>query len=292
MKVTETFLLVVVILQVLIIGILLSIRKKDDSKGIEGAIYKLWHNMGIDKALGEVSAQLKQIQEVSKFLERAFRIPQERGNLGEIALEGILSDQLPPDMFGIRERILSGKIPDAYIKSLDGIICIDSKFPLDNYVKMQEATDSKEIEDYKKRFLSDVRLHLSKIERDYVRPDLGTAPFAFAYLPSESIYWFLVKEAFDMVREYIRRGVHIVSPLTLSHRLELIKASVQARMVSEKAEKILEELESLRDAFRKLDERWKVFYDTHLRNLWNKAGEIDLSYRELREKLDRISKGL
>ncbi|RJS71489.1 MAG: DUF2080 family transposase-associated protein, partial [Candidatus Syntrophoarchaeum sp. WYZ-LMO15] len=46
-------------------------------------------------------------------------MPAERGAFGEIALETILSDQLPPDMFGIGEKILGDKIPDAttnYIK--------------------------------------------------------------------------------------------------------------------------------------------------------------------------------
>lgn len=285
-------LFIILLLQIFIVIVFLFKRKENKEGEIEIALYRLWRDTGFEKAIGEINVHLKQLQDISSFFERALRVPQERGNLGEIALESILSDQLPPDMFGIRERIISGKIPDAYIKSTEGIICIDSKFPLENYVRMREASDPKDKEEYKKRFLNDVRAHLDKIEKDYVSPEVGTAPYAFAYLPSESIYWFLVNEAFDLLRYFVKRGVHVVSPLTFSHKIELIKAGVQAKRLSERAEKIREELEILSDGFRKLDERWRVFYDTHLRNLWNKAGEVDLSYRELREKFDRLNRNL
>lgn len=285
-------LFIILLLQIFIVIVFLFKRKENKEGEIEIALYRLWRDTGFEKAIGEINVHLKQLQDISSFFERALRVPQERGNLGEIALESILSDQLPPDMFGIRERIISGKIPDAYIKSTEGIICIDSKFPLENYVRMREASDPKDKEEYKKRFLNDVRAHLDKIEKDYVSPEVGTAPYAFAYLPSESIYWFLVNEAFDLLRYFVKRGVHVVSPLTFSHKVELIKAGVQAKRLSERAEKIREELEILSDGFRKLDERWRVFYDTHLRNLWNKAGEVDLSYRELREKFDRLNRNL
>ncbi|MCS7233904.1 MAG: DNA recombination protein RmuC [Synergistetes bacterium] len=288
----EYILISIVILQIVMLAVFLMIKKEDKVAELEKAFYRLWRDTGFERAIGEIGVHLKQLQEISKFFERALRVPQERGSLGEIALEGILSDQLPPDMFGIRERIFAGKIPDAYIKSTEGIICIDSKFPLDNYIRMKEVTDLRDKEEYKRRFLNDVKMHLSKIEKDYINPEFGTAPYAFVYIPSESIYWFLINEAFDLLREFIKKGVHVVSPLTLSHKVELIKAGVQARRLSERAEKIKEELEALADSFKRLDEKWRIFYDTHLRNLWNKAGEIDISYRELRDRLDRLSKGL
>ncbi|MBC7332638.1 MAG: DNA recombination protein RmuC [Synergistetes bacterium] len=283
----------VVLLQVVILLVVFLVIWRSSRKDmLEKSLYNLWQDMGFEKTLGELSVHLKQLEEISKFFERALRIPYERGGFGEVTLEGILSDQLPPDMFGIRERIASGKIPDAYIKSLDGLICIDSKFPLDNYIKMRETEDIKTQEEYKRRFLSDVKNHLSKIEKDYISPASGTAPYAFAYIPSEGVYWFLVNEAFDLLREFTRRGVHVVSPLTFSHKVELIRAGVQAKRLSEKAEKIKEELYSIAEGFKRLDEKWRVFYDTHLRHLWNKASDIDASYRDLKDRFEKLNKGL
>jgi len=38
-----------------------------------------------------------------------------------------------------------------------------------------------------------------------------------------------------------------------------------------------------------VDETWRVFYQTHLRNLATKAVELDETYRRLRENFDRVS---
>jgi len=219
------------------------------------------------------------------------RVPTERASFGELTLETILSDQLPPDMFGIRERILDGKTPDAHMNSTVGLICIDSKFPLDNYRNMLEAEDEAEKERFKRQFLrQDVQSHLNKISDDYVCPEKGSAEFAFAYIPSEAVYYFLVNEAFDMLRDYTKRGIQVVSPLTLSHKIELIKAGVHAKKLSEDAEKVSKQIAGLSQRFGDIDEKWRVFYNAHLRNVGNKADELDEAYKKLREEFDRISK--
>jgi DNA recombination protein RmuC len=192
-------------------------------------------------------------------------------------------------MFGIRERILDGKVPDAHISSTVGAICIDSKFPLDNYRKMLEAAETAEREKLKKQFLRDVQGHLKKVADDYVCPRSGSAQFAFAFIPSESVYYFLVTEAYDTLRDFTSKGVQVVSPLTLSHKVELIKAGVHARRLNEQAERISEDIGRLSKRFAEIDEQWQVFYGTHLRNAARKAEELDSAYRGLREEFSRIS---
>ena len=82
----------------------------------------------------------------------------------------------------------------------------------------------------------------------------------------------------------------MVSPLTLSHKIELIKAGVHAKKLSEEAEKVKNDLLRLSQRFRNIDEVWRVFYRTHFRNLTGKAEELDEAYKRLREEFDRISK--
>ena len=237
-----------------------------------------------------MATHAKEIKETHKSIEQMLRVPAERGAFGEIALETILSDQLPPDMFGIREKVLEGKTPDAYIKSTVGIICIDSKFPLENYRKIMESDDPQEKEKFKRQFLRDVKGHLDKIASDYVCPEKGSADFAFAFIPSEGVYWFLINESFELLREYTKNGVQVVSPLTLSHKVELIKAGVHAKKLSEEAEKVKNDILRLSQRFREVDEVWRVFYKTHFKNLAGKAEELDEVYKRLREEFDRISK--
>jgi len=285
----EILLGIIIVLLVMLIFFVLK-KGRVEPKDVESAVSNSWIKLGLDEKVGRLTTYASDIRDNYRSLETMLRVPTKRGALGEMALETILTDQLPPDMFGIRTKVFDGKIPDAYIKSTVGIICIDSKFPLDNYSRLMETEDHIEQDNFKKQFLKDVKGHLDKIAGDYVRPDMGSADFAFAYIPSEGVYWLLVNDGFDMLREYTKKGVQVISPLTLSHKIELIKAGVHARKLSEDAERVQAELVTLSRGFTGIDEKWRVFYHTHLRNLGNKAEEIDLAYKGLRDDFDRIER--
>jgi DNA recombination protein RmuC len=250
-------------------------------------------NDTLSKKMGEIATYTSDIRQTHKSIEQMLRIPKERASFGEINLEDILADQLPPDMFGIREKILNGKIPDAYIKSTVGLICIDSRFPLDNYIKMNDAIESNKEEDrqnYKKQFIKDVDIHLLEVAKNYIDVQKGSAEFAFAYIPAESVYYFLVTEAYDMLKSYTKKGVQVVSPLTLYHKIELIKTGVHARKLSEEAEKVRNNIINISKAFKGIDDSWRILYDVHLRNSAKKAEEVDKAYKNIREEFDKVSK--
>ncbi len=265
-------------------------KSKIKPENLEAIILKVWKDSGLNEKIGELTVQIKEIKKMYKSIEQMLRVPSERGAFGELTLETLLSDQLPPEMFGIRKKILDGKIPDAYIRSTGGIICIDSKFPLENYKKMLEAEDLKEKQEYKEKFLKDVKLHLEKIAKDYVCPEKGSAQFALAYIPSERIYWFLINYAFELLRDYSKKGVQVVSPLTLSHKIELIKTGIHAKKLSEEAEKVKNYIFELSRCFEELDKLWKIFYESHLKSLFGKAEEFNKAYKKLREEFDKIVK--
>lgn len=244
----------------------------------------------LNKKMGEIATYTSDIRQVHKSVEQMLRIPKERSSFGEINLEVVLSDQLPPDMFGIRERVFNGKIPDAYIKSIVGLICIDSRFPLDNYVNMLNADKEEDKENFKKQFVKDVDIHLLDVAKNYINTQKGSAEFAFAYIPSEAVYYFLATEAYELLKDYSKKGVQVVSPLTLYHKVELIKTGVHAKKLSEDAEKIRNEIMRIGDAFKYIDETWRVLYDTHLRNAMKKAEDVDKAYKNMREEFTKIAK--
>lgn len=285
----QILLAVVVILLVVLIFLGLKGREAK-SRDIENAVLSTWAKLGLEEKIGKVATHAQDIRDSYRSIEQMLRVPTERAALGEISLETILSDQLPPDMFGIRKMILDGKIPDAHIRSTVGLICIDSKFPLENYRRMVENQDSREKEQCKNAFRKDVKSHLSKIAGDYICPEKGSAEFAFAYIPSEAVYYFLVNEEFEMLRGYTKRGIQLVSPLTLSSKIELIKAGVHAKKLSEEAESVRRNLNVISQRFNEIDELWRVFYNTHLRNAGEKAEELDRAYKKLRDEFDRVSR--
>lgn len=255
---------------------------KDQTNGI---------NDTLSKKMGEIATYTSDVRQTHKSIEQMLRIPKERSSFGEINLEIILSDQLPPDMFGIRKKILNGKIPDAYIKSTVGLICIDSRFPLDNYMKMLEGKDEDK-DNYKKQFIKDVDVHLLDVAKNYIDVEKGSAEFAFAFIPSESVYYFLVTDdsGYNLLKEYTKKGVQVISPLTLSHKIELIKTGVHARKLSEDTEKVRNEIIRIGEVFKNIDDSWRILYDTHLRNSIRKAEEVDRAYKNARDEFNKIAK--
>ncbi len=284
----------VLIITVVIFGIHMKglFKVQDISRDMENILRKLWIDTGIEKRVGELELHVREIKSLHKSLEQLLRVPTGRGSIGEITLSEILKDQLPPDMFAIRGKLPNGKIPDAYIKTSSGIVCIDSKFPLDNYRRMMESEYRREKERFKKAFLNDVRNHLEKVAHDYIRPQDGTADFAFVYIPSEAVYWFLVNEGYGLLRDFARKGVQVVSPLTLSHKIELIKAGVHSKKLSEEAEKIKNAILELEDVIKQLDRIWKTAYSTHFRNLNSKMEEMNQALSRLKNDFERISRRL
>ena len=199
----------------------------------------------------------------------------------------MLADGLPPTCSASASA--RRQDPDSAIRSTAGIICIDSKFPLDNYRRLLDTADPAEAEVCKRRFLRDVRGHLAKVAEDYIKPDKGSADFAFLYIPSEAVFYFLLREAHDLLRDYSRRGVQVVSPLTLSTKIELIKAGVHAQRLSEGAQQVRDDLRALGERFAALEAEWQTLYGTHLYNLTGKAEEVDRRYQALCVEFRRIA---
>lgn len=251
------------------------------------AISETWRRMGLDRTIGQLETHTRDIREFHGDITRMLRDPRQRGEFGEQQLDVILSEHLPPTMYGLRERVVDGKTPDAHIKSAAGLICIDAKFPLDNYERYRADTTDTDQARYKRAFRGDVESQLEKIAQDYVDPAAGTTEFAFAFIPSEAVYYHLVTEEYDLLREYTKRGVQAVSPLTFGQKLELIKADVHAQQLTEQAEEIRDHLARLAAEFDAVENEWSILYE-HLRRAKNKADDVDQAYGNLRGAFDRV----
>jgi DNA recombination protein RmuC len=258
-----------------------------DTEKLSSAIGETWRSMGLERSVGQLETHAADMQEFHGDITRMLATPQQRGEFGERQLDVILQDHLPPSMYGLREQVVDGRTPDAHIKSSAGLIPIDSKFPLENYERCVEADDPDERARYRRAFAADVERQLETIADNYVRPSEGTTDFAFAFIPSESVYYHIVREEYDLLRGYTKQGVQVVSPLTLGHKLELIKADVQAQELSEQADAVLEQLEVLGERFDEVHDEWDTLY-RHLRNAKNRADDVEAAHDRLRAEFDRI----
>ena len=285
------------LLTVILLGVLIYLKLDEEDPEIEvdpdkvkGAVSESWRDLQLDKEIGGLENQVSEIKNLHTDLETMMKNPMERGEFGEVKLEALLSDHLPESMYGMRERVVDGKTPDAYIKASSGKICIDSKFPLDNFNKLMNSEQEGERQKYARKFRNDVEKQLKEIEKKYVRPDSGTAEYAFEFVPSERVYYYLVKEEYELLNKYTKEGVQVVSPLTLGHKLELIKSDVKARQLSEKAEEVQQQIQSIGKKMKTLNSKWSTYYNTHLKNAWNKASEISSEIEDLEDEFDDVEK--
>src|SRR3989344_4455121 len=134
----------------------------------------------------ETSKQVLGITDQLQNLEKVLTHQKQRGNLGEAALELILSNILPPTAYKLQHQFKNGETVDAVIITKDGMIPVDAKFSLDNYNRIINETDETRKEELEKDFRNDLKKRIDETAK-YLRPDEGTLPFAFMFIPAEGI---------------------------------------------------------------------------------------------------------
>ncbi|KKS62899.1 MAG: hypothetical protein UV30_C0009G0025 [Candidatus Collierbacteria bacterium GW2011_GWF1_42_50] len=163
-------------------------------------------------AFGEVSRSMKDLQDYLKS-------PKLRGNIGEQVLTDLIAQMFPKTGYALQHHFKGGQIVDAAIKTQAGILPIDSKFPMENFQKIYQATSPSEKSLARSAFIRDVKKHLKDISGKYILPEEGTLDFALMYIPSESVYYEIVNEEEIMSLSRDSR-VFPVSPTTLYANLQ------------------------------------------------------------------------
>lgn len=184
-----------------------------------------------------------------------------RGIFGEVNLNYILANVFGENnkqVYELQKHLSNGFIADAVIyapKPL-GMMCIDSKFPLENYERMIDKNLSKEEREYRtKLFKIDVKKHIEAIHSKYIIAG-ETASQAILFLPAEAIFAELNAYHPDLLKEAYQKRVWITSPTTLMSTLTTI-AMIIKNMERDKYAKIIQmELNKLAVEFSRYKERW------------------------------------
>jgi DNA recombination protein RmuC len=199
----------------------------------------------------ESTKQVFVIAEQLQNLERVLKNQKQRGNLGEASLELILSNVLPPGQYQKQYAFADGEIVDMVVKTRDGMVPIDSKFPLENYLRFLDETDDQRREQYRKEFKNDVKKKIDQTSK-YIRPGEGTMPFAFMYIPAEGIYYDLLNDtsvgisANDLIEyAYKQKNVLIASPTTFLAYLQTVLFGNQRAKIQETATDIIRNVSEL-----------------------------------------------
>ena len=232
----------------------------------------------VHKEVGKMSEIGRSMQELQEFLKS----PKLRGNIGEQVLKDLISQIFPKNSFNLQYTFKSGEKVDAAIKTDAGILCIDSKFPMENFKRLAKASDA-ERETLRKEFSRDVKKHIEAIAKKYILPEEGTMDFALMYVPSESVFYEIVN--MDELVEFARRErIYIVSPSTLYAHLQTILLSFEGKKIESRSKEVFQLLRALQVDYGKVNESLDVL-GKHLGNASNQYTNVAKSFTLLGQKL-------
>jgi DNA recombination protein RmuC len=223
-------------------------------------------------------------------LEKTLKHQKQRGNWGEASLELILSNTLAPGQFKMQYEFKNKEVVDAAIITKEGIIPIDAKFSLDNYDRVVHAMDDRQREELEKEFKNDLKKRIDETAK-YVRPEEGTLPFAFMYIPAEAIYYDLLVNEVGSIKvntrnlidyAYNEKKVIIISPTTFMAYLQSVLYGFKAFKIEESAKEIIKKVEDLG--------RHLKSYDEYHNKLGNALGTVVNHYNASNKELKKIDK--
>ena len=121
------------------------------------------------KGLETTNKQVLSFTEQMKSLEKILQNPKQRGIFGEVQLNNLLANVLPPDHYEMQYSFKNGDKVDAVLFYNDFIVPIDSKFSLENYNKMVEEDNPDRKKDFENEFKKDIKNRINETAK-YIRP--------------------------------------------------------------------------------------------------------------------------
>ena len=233
----------------------------------------------VQRNLGEMSEIGRGMKELQQFLQS----PKLRGNIGEQVLKDLISQMFPKSSFHLQYAFKSGEKVDAAIKTGAGVLPIDSKFPMENFQKMNASETEKERDLYHRQFVRDIRKHILDISRKYILPEEGTMDFALMYIPSESVYYEMVNVE-ELMRIAQKERVYPVSPTTLYAHLQTILLSFEGQKIEAKAKEVFSLLRAIQKDYSKVEDNMSVL-QKHLNNAYNMMTNVLTSFSLLGQKI-------
>ncbi|MAG44795.1 hypothetical protein CL633_02795 [bacterium] len=274
---------------------MLSQNINQNMQGLQTRIDKTTNVIGerLDRAAqaySKVARELGTMQEIGremKALQDFLKSPKLRGNIGEEILRDLLEQVLPKDNFSMQYKFQHGQIVDAIIKTNQGIVPIDSKFPMTGYKKIRQAENKEQKKSAQKEFFRDIKKHIKDISKKYILPQEGTVDFAVMYVPSESVYYEIMVKSPELVSFGQSKKVFFVSPNNFYYFLKIIMIGLEGAKMEKASKQIFETLKSIQHESGKFAEDLRVLFG-HINNTKNSSERVNSQYMKLSSKIDNI----
>lgn len=214
----------------------------------------------VNRGLGEMQTVARDVGSLNKVLSGT----KTRGIMGELQLGQIIEDILTPSQYerefatvsGSSERVeyavkLPGRTEGDYI-----YLPIDSKFPLADYYRLEDAYDSgdkDQIDLHRKNLLAAIKRFAKDIQSKYLNPP-ETTNFGVLFLPTEGLYSEVVRNPifFDELRR--QENIVVAGPTTLSALLNSLSVGFKTLNIQRSADDISKVLGNVKLEFGKFSD--------------------------------------
>ena len=231
----------------------------------------------LEKRLGESFAQVsKRLEEVHRGLgemkglaegvgdlQRVLSNVKARGTWGEVQLGNILEQVLTPDQFDRNVRTVPSssnhvefavRLPGPKNGGIDQVwLPIDSKFPQEDYLRLQdaiEAANSEAAEQAAAALGRAVLLCAREIREKYIAPP-HTTDFGILFLPIEGLYAEVLRRPDVLDELQGRHRIILAGPTTLTAMLNAFRMGFRTLAIEQRSSEVWEVLGAVKTEFGK-----------------------------------------
>jgi DNA recombination protein RmuC len=214
-----------------------------------------------------------------------------RGAFGEVQLEALVRNLLPPTAYQFQYTLSTGNRADCVLMLPEptGMVAVDSKFPLENYHRMLEpgVSEAERLQS-QRQFRSDLRTHIDDIGQKYILAG-ETSDGAVMFVPAEAVFAEIHAYHSEIVDFAMQRRVWIVSPTTMMAVLNTARAVLKDVETRLQVHIIKDELAKLGKEFSRFDQRMKKLAD-HIRQAHEDAEDVRITSDKISRRFSQIER--
>ena len=212
-----------------------------------------------------------------------------RGAFGEVQLEALVRNMLPPETYEFQHTLPNNTRVDCLLRLPEptGRVGIDSKFPLENYHRMVgEGVADVDRKLAQAAFRADVKRHVDAIAAKYIIRDV-TSDGAVMFVPAEAVFAEIHACHPEVVAYAQGRRVWIVSPTTLMAVLNTARAVLKDVETRKQVHVIKNALGKLAKDFTRFDERMNALA-RHIGQAHQDVQDVQVSSRKISAHFQKI----
>jgi DNA recombination protein RmuC len=206
----------------------------------------------MDEQMKGLAGQEETLRRQTQSLAEALRKPSVRGAWGEMQLRRVVEFAGMVEKCHFSEQVVTSATnkPDMIVKLPNGLdVVVDSKAPMDAYLRAVEATDEEArrtlMDDHARQFRDKIRQLGSKKYTE----DLDLTPeFTVLFVPFESLFSAALSSDPELIDFGRKNGVVIATPTTLIALLMAVSKGWQDKAIADNALQLKNECAALYDS--------------------------------------------